>query len=57
MQHNDPATNSIRAVQAATNDEERPFIALCLYPEGSDVTKARNVCLGNELEGQRTTLT
>lgn len=57
MQHDDPSTNSIRAVQAATDGQERPFVALCLYPEGANAAEARNFCLGNELDGQRTTLT
>jgi hypothetical protein len=54
MQHDDPTTNSIRAVQAATDGQERPFVALCLYPEGANATEARNFCLGNELDGERT---
>jgi hypothetical protein len=51
MQHNDPATNAIRAVQAKTDGQERPFVALCLYPEGADATQAHNFCLGNSLDG------
>lgn len=51
MQHDDPATNSIRAVQAKTDGEERPFMALCLYPEGADPTQVHNFCLGNHLDG------
>jgi hypothetical protein len=51
MQHDDPATNSIRAVQAKSDGQERPFVALCLYPEGADATQAHNFCLGNNLDG------
>lgn len=50
MQHEDPATNSIRAVQAQTDGEERPFVALCVYPEGADAAQAHNFCLGSDLE-------
>jgi hypothetical protein len=51
MQHDNPATNAIRAVQAKTDGQERPFVALCLYPEGVDATQAHNFCLGNTLDG------
>lgn len=51
MQHDDPATNSIRAVQAKTDGKKRPFVALCLYPEGADQAQAHNFCLGNNLDG------
>ena len=51
MQHDNPATNSIRAVQAKTDGQERPFVALCLYPEGANATQAHNFCLGNKLDG------
>ena len=51
MQHDDPATNAIRAVQAKPDGQERPFVALCLYPEGVDATQAHNFCLGNSLDG------
>jgi hypothetical protein len=36
MQHNNSATNSIRAVQAKTDSKERPFLALCVYPKQAD---------------------
>jgi hypothetical protein len=51
MQHDDPATNAIRAVQAKPDGQERPFVALCLYPEGVDATQAHNFCLRNGLDG------
>jgi hypothetical protein len=51
MQHDDPATNSIRAVQAQTDGVERPFVALCVYPEGADPTQAHDFCLGSDLVG------
>jgi hypothetical protein len=51
MQHDNPATNSIRAVQAKTDGKERPFLALCVYPEQADAAQAHNFCLGNELNG------
>jgi hypothetical protein len=51
MQHDNPETNSIRAVQAKTDGKERPFVALCLYPEGADPTQTHNFCLGNNLDG------
>jgi hypothetical protein len=51
MQHDDPATNAIRAVQAKTDGQERPFVAICLYPEGADANQAHNFCLGNKLDG------
>lgn len=54
MQHDDPKTNSIRAVQAKTDGQERPFVALCLYPEDADATQAHNFCLGNQLDGTPT---
>lgn len=57
MQHDNPTTNSIRAIQAKSDGEERPFVALCLYPEGADATQARNFCLGKELDGSPTPLT
>ena len=50
MQHDDPVTNSIRAVQAKADDKGRPFVALCLYPEGVDPNQAYDFCIGNELE-------
>lgn len=51
LQSDNPLTNSIRAVQAKTDGKERPFLALCLYPEGIDETQAYNFCIGNELDG------
>lgn len=51
MQHDDPATNSIRAVQAKTDGKDRPFVALCLYPANADATQVHNFCLGNHLDG------
>lgn len=51
MQSNSPATNAIRAVQAKTDGKERPFLALCVYPEQADSVQAHNFCLGNELDG------
>lgn len=57
MQHDNPTTNSIRAVQAKADDQERPFVALCLYPEGADATQAHNFCLGKELDGSSTPIT
>jgi hypothetical protein len=51
MQHDDLATNAIRAVQAKLDGQERPFVALCLYPKGVDATQAHNFCLGNGLDG------
>jgi hypothetical protein len=50
MQHDNPATNSIHAVQAKSDGQERPFVALCLYPEGADAMQAYNFCLSNNLD-------
>lgn len=57
MQHDDPSTNSIRAVQAKADNAPRPFVALCLYPEEADATQAHNFCIGNELDGTPTNQT
>jgi hypothetical protein len=55
LQSEDPATNAIRAVKAKTDGKERPFFALCLYPEGADKTQeAYNFCIGNQLDGTPT---
>lgn len=56
MQHDDPTTNAIRAVQAKTDNQERPFVALCLYPQDADATQAYNFCIGNELNGSPTAI-
>lgn len=56
MQHDDPATNAIRAVQAKADNQERPFVALCLYPHDADPTQAYNFCVGNELDGSPTSI-
>ena len=56
MQHNDPTTNAIRAVQAKTDNQERPFVALCLYPEDADLAQAYNFCISNELDGSQTVI-
>lgn len=52
LQSDNPLTNSIRAVQAKTDGKERPFVALCLHPEGADALQAYNFCIGNELDGK-----
>jgi hypothetical protein len=46
LQSADSSTNSIRAVQAATDDQAPPMLALYLYPAGTDTMAAQNFCAG-----------
>ena len=52
LQSDDISTNSIRATQAKTDGQERPLLALCLYPEGADATQTYNFCIGKGLDGK-----
>jgi hypothetical protein len=51
MQSGDPSTNSIRALQAASDTAPYANVAFCLYPAGINETAALNFCVGKELDG------
>jgi hypothetical protein len=56
LQADDASTNAIRAIQAQTDGQGRPFLAMCLYPEGADQAASFNFCIGNEQDGSPTPL-
>ena len=43
-------------MQAKTDNQERPFVALCLYPQDADPAQAYNFCISNELDGSLTVI-
>jgi hypothetical protein len=51
VQSGSTSTNSVRATQAATDGQQEPLLAMCLYPEGIDNNVAQNFCTGKELDG------
>lgn len=51
LQTEDATTNSIRAVKALGDGEQRPTVALCLHPADADAQKAYNFCIGKQLDG------
>ncbi|KAF2651335.1 hypothetical protein K491DRAFT_682226 [Lophiostoma macrostomum CBS 122681] len=56
LQSDDASTNAVRAIQAQTDGKARPFLAICLYPEGADKVSAFNFCIGDEQNGSPTPL-
>jgi hypothetical protein len=43
--------NAVRAVEAQQDGGPAPSTAICLYPDGADVTASQNFCVGKELDG------
>jgi hypothetical protein len=51
MQAGGQSTNSVRGLQAASDNAPYANVALCLYPSGVDQNSASNFCSGKEPDG------